>query len=474
MPELHRVASSCNNLCVSTISPARTVRAAVYLRQSRDFTGERDAVARQREACLGIASERGWQVVGEYVDNSLSASDKHKRRPSYERLIEDYRAGAFDALVCWDLDRLTRQPRQLEDWIDAAEERGLRLVTANGEADLSTDGGRLFARIKASVARGEIERKGERQRLAARQRADRGRPPAGVRLTGYTTKGETVEAEAELVREVFARFAAGDSLRSLARWLESTSVPTRNGGAWHPSSVRTMLLNPRYAGRAIYQGEVTGRAGAWEAIVEEDLYDAVQTRLADPRRKLNRMGTDRKYLGSGLYRCGTCGGAVRSWSGARYRCANACHSRSQGPVDEYVLALVRALLARPDVARAMRPEDGERAAQLAAESRRLRARLERVGADYDTGLIDGRRYRAATDRVVAEMAAIDAERARLMIPGTASATLLAADPVAAFEAAPLMIQRAVVDALCTVTLMPGTHGSRTFDPDTVRIEWRQG
>jgi hypothetical protein len=41
--------------------------------------------------------------------------------------------------VCWDLDRLTRQPRQLEDWIDAATDNGLKLTTANGEADLATD-----------------------------------------------------------------------------------------------------------------------------------------------------------------------------------------------------------------------------------------------------------------------------------------------------------------------------------------------
>ena len=50
-------------------------------------------------------------------------------------MVQDYDAGLFDALVCWDLDRLTRQPRQLEDWIERAEERGLVITTANGEAE---------------------------------------------------------------------------------------------------------------------------------------------------------------------------------------------------------------------------------------------------------------------------------------------------------------------------------------------------
>jgi site-specific DNA recombinase len=181
----------------------------------------------------------------------------------------DYQAGRFDALITWDLDRLTRQPRQLEDWIDAAEERGLLLATANGEADLSTDGGRLFARINGSVARAESERKSARQRRAAAQRSDNGRPPLGVRLTGYTSQGETIEDEAAVIREMFTRFHAGESLIGICRWLRATAVPTRHGRPWERSAVRSILVNPRYAGRAIYNGRVTSKAGSWEALVDE-------------------------------------------------------------------------------------------------------------------------------------------------------------------------------------------------------------
>jgi DNA invertase Pin-like site-specific DNA recombinase len=163
------------------------------------------AIERQRDDCEKIAADRGWRVVETYIDNSVSASSKSRRRPAYERMVADHRNGRFSALVCWDLDRLTRQPRQLEDWIDAAEEKGLILVTANGEADLSTDGGRLFARIKASVARAEVERKSARQRRAAQQRADHGMTPSGVRLTGYSVNGEINPAEADLVRTMFDR-----------------------------------------------------------------------------------------------------------------------------------------------------------------------------------------------------------------------------------------------------------------------------
>src|ERR1700761_4646285 len=118
-------------------------KAVVYLRQSLDRAGDELAVNRQREDCLRIARERGWTITAEYVDNSVSASDRWVSRPSYDEMVRDYQQGGFTTIICWDLDRLTRQPRQLEDWIEAAESRGLAIVTANGEADLSTDGGRM-------------------------------------------------------------------------------------------------------------------------------------------------------------------------------------------------------------------------------------------------------------------------------------------------------------------------------------------
>ena len=93
------------------------------------MSGDRLAVTRQREACEQLVRQREWELTEVYEDNSISASDKAKDRPAYSRMRQDFEAGRFDALVCWDLDPLSRQPRQLEDWIDAAEDRGLVFTT---------------------------------------------------------------------------------------------------------------------------------------------------------------------------------------------------------------------------------------------------------------------------------------------------------------------------------------------------------
>ncbi|BBX63029.1 hypothetical protein MSAS_22030 [Mycobacterium saskatchewanense] len=447
-------------------------RAATYLRISLDQTGEGLAIARQRDECARIISQRGWKAGPEFVDNSISASDARKNRPGYDALVRAYETGEFDALVCYDLDRLTRQPRQLEDWIDAAEGRGLALVTANGEADLTTDGGRMFARVKLAVARAEVDRKSRRQRDALSQRARLGRPPLGVRLTGYTAKGETVPGESDLVRRIFKLFYAGESLRSICRTLTDEGVTTRRGKPWNPSTVRSILVNPRYAGRAIYQGRPTGAQGNWEPLVSEDVFDVVQARLNDPRRVSNREGTDRRHLGSGLFLCGVCEEPVGGWSQGRYRCKERHVNRARGPVDAWVREVIAARLRREDMAELLAPTEAQ-LAPLLAESTRLHNRLTRIEADYDADRIDGHRYASATAHVRAELVAVEREMAAHSTSAALGEILAAPDPAAAFLDAGLMAQRSVIDALSVVRLHKGTRYSRTFDEATVAVTPRQ-
>lgn len=451
--------------------PTTARRAAVYLRISLDHTGEGLAITRQREHCEQIIGQRGWAKVAEFIDNSISASDSRKNRPAYDAMVKAYDAGQFDALVCYDLDRLTRQPRQLEDWVDAAEGKGLALVTANGEADLTTDGGRMFARVKLAVARAEVDRKSRRQTDAASQRARLGRPPLGVRLTGYTAQGEIVPDEAEMVRRIFKMFHAGETLRSVARILSDEGVTTRSGRPWNPSTVRTILTNPRYAGRAVYRGMPTGELGNWEPLVSGDVFDLVQARLTDPRRVSNREGTDRKHLGSGLYRCAECDEPVSSWSQGRYRCRDRHVNRARGAIDDLVRRMIAGRLQMSDAAKLLKPAEAN-LAPLLDEAQRLRDRLAAINADYDAGFIDGQRFASASGRVRAEQQEL---KQRLAQAGTSSAlaeTLNAPDPAAEFLASGLMTQRAVIDALCVVRLRPGTRYSRTFAPETVEFHWK--
>ncbi len=233
-----------------------------------------------------------------------------------------------------------------------------------------------------------------------------------------------------------------------------------------------MLTNPLYAGHAIYNGQQIGQAGTWRPLVTPETFAVVQHRLGDPRRAMNRLGTDRRHLGSGLYLC-SCGLRVRGWSGNRYRCADGCYSRSGTEIDPFVEAVVAERLARPDLADLLTDTGSTaRAGELLAESRRLRERLTTVEADYDAGLIDGRRYATATEKIGAQLQAVETQRARLLAGAGPAGILTAPSPADAYRSSSLMIRRTTVEYLAEVTLHPAPRGSRTFDPSSVQIEWK--
>jgi DNA invertase Pin-like site-specific DNA recombinase len=456
-----------------------STRAAVYLRISLDRTGDEAGVTRQRAACRRIAKERGWALVEEYVDNSKSAYAKNVKRPAYNRLVSDYRAGRFDALICWDLDRLTRQPRQLEDWIDAAEERGLVIVTVDGGTDLGTESGRQFARIKAAVARGEIEHKSKRQRAANDQRAEQGKPFAGRRAFGYAKSGgHIVKSEATVYLSAVDGLLAGDSLRAVTRMMNAHGAKTTAGNLWKPTEVRRLLSNPRHAGLRVHRGEVVG-AGTWPAIVDEDTHRAVVALLSDPSRR--PKGRPRAYLLSGIGRCGACGSDVVSRiygrierRGPIYVCEGSPHmGRRIEPVDEFIGAVVVARLSRPDaVPLFAKPDTSGRLANLRDEERRLTARLDGLAEAFALGDIDRRQLTAGTARLRAGLEDIAAEMPSLVATPAVAQLIRAQDVAASWEGLSTEAKREVVGTLMVVTLYPPGRGARTFRPETVAVEWR--
>src|SRR3954453_23213789 len=338
------------------------VRAAVYLRQSLDRDGSGLAVARQRQDCLKLCADRGWEPV-EYVDNDTSASNG-KGRVAYVRMLADIEAGRIGAVVAWDLDRLHRRPVELEHFIDLTDRHRIALATVGGDADLSSDNGRLFARIKGAVARGEIERKSARQKRANLQRAELGKPPpGGRRAVGYEPGGmELRDSEALFIRDGYRQLLAGGSLRGIAAGWNAAGFTTAVGGRWRPDGVRYTLRNPRNAAIVVHRGQQYG-PGGWPPIVPEHTYRAAVALLDDPSRRTT-PDTARRYLPAGLARC-HCGAPVitgRTQHGKRtYRCGQTRGhlSRSAEPVDELVAGLVVERLSRPDAPDLLaRPGDG--------------------------------------------------------------------------------------------------------------------
>src|SRR2546426_3620371 len=119
---------------------------AIYARISDDRQ-EGAGVGAQLKDCRALVKGHGWGPTSEFVDNDVSAFSG-KPRPQYTAMLQGVRAGSIDRVVVWHIDRLYRQPRELEDLIDLADRGRVQVVTCHaGDLNLGTDDGITMARV---------------------------------------------------------------------------------------------------------------------------------------------------------------------------------------------------------------------------------------------------------------------------------------------------------------------------------------
>ncbi|MDN5726913.1 MAG: recombinase family protein, partial [Propionibacteriales bacterium] len=392
-------------------------------------------------------------------------------RPAYQRMLADIRAGHIDAVVVWDLDRLHRRPIELEEFITLADSKGLALGTVTGDVDLGTDNGRLFARIKGAVARAEMERKSARQKASHEQRRSTGRQWSSSRPFGFQSDLVTHHpVEAEALRQAYADFLAGVGLREICRRLDAQGIKSAKGNRLIHTTLRNLLRHKRNAGFL-----PDGTRGAWEPIVDEQTWRTALARL-DERSAPGRLPVG---LLSGYGRCGVCDGHLGRVSAngkPAYACyghkpdgsLRKCVTRSAHYVDALVIDMVLERLSRDDAVELLTADS--QPVDRSAEAATLRSRLEEMASAYADGAFTMREWRTARDRVSAKLAEVEA----LMV---ADSSRLALAPIAGSDDVPgvwagmdIGQQRAVVQTLVAVTIMPTKRGAR-FIPEDVRVEW---
>ncbi|MDP9394604.1 MAG: recombinase family protein [Actinomycetota bacterium] len=453
-----------------------SLRSAIYARQSLDRTGEGAAIDRQVADCERVAEQRGWTVVETITDNDMSASTG-KPRPGYQRLLKLMRDGSVDAVVVWHVDRLTRRLVDLEEVIAICEATGVRLATVTGDIDLGTDTGRMLARILASVARGEVERKGVRQRRANEQRANGGHMGWTRRPFGYDKQDGAVvvvEDEADGLEKAAEVIVSGGTLAAGARMLNDRGLTTTAGKPWNVTSLRRALLNPRYSGRVTYNGADVAE-GKWPVILPAEMQERLTERLRDVRRRV-QQGTNPKYLLSGLARCGRDGRVMfattmknRGQPYMGYRCLSCFLSRRVDLVDEVVKAVVIARLSRPDAA-SLFAED-EDVPALRSEAAELRGRRDDLAGLLADGLLSASAVRERSQQLTRKINDLEDRISRVLDESPVAVLAAAEDVRAAWEAMPLRDRKRVIDLLMTVTILSAGKGQR-FIPEQVRIDWR--
>lgn len=471
--------------------------AVVYVRISSDRTGDEAGVARQREDCLKLAEQRGLTVAEVCSDNDISAL-KGRKRPGFERLMTLIEEGVAGTVVAWNFERVLKTRADQLRFIELGQERDVLLALCRGaDLDMSTPGGRLLADILSSIARNETELKSDRQKRANRQRAENGLPHVARRAFGYNPDGMTVnEAEADLVREMVAKFLHGWTVRDIVRWLNAEGFTSTMGKQFTIKVVKDHLTSKRNAGLRVYEGQEF--EAVWQPIIDKATHQRVMAELDRRSSGVTRTPQPRRYLLTGSIYCGRCGGAMvghakkdpsSDIARPKYVCPEYPHgswcgnnTRLATPLEHLVREALIFRLDSPQLAQLLTVDaPKEDLDELLAAHTALSTKLDELVDDYADRTLTKPQFTRAKQRVEADLEGINSSIRNIYASESAADMLAAADNIrAAWERESdgwrrklmgYVIERIIVHPSRKRPIYMVNDECYRFDADAIEIIW---
>ena len=309
------------------------MKVALYARVSTEKQIENYSIPVQQERIYALCKSKGWTDVVEYIDGGYSGSNLN--RPALIKLQEDIEQGLINAVVVYRLDRLSRSQR---DTIYLIEDKFLphnvEFISISETIDTSTPFGRAMIGIMSVFA--QLERETITERLKSgrlKMVKDEGLWAGGAATTpyGYTRleRGQLVvnENERHHVRRIFEEYVSLKSYIKVQQKLEKEGfkpIPKHR--------ILTLLKNRLYLGEVSFAGE--WHKGSHEALITEDLFNAVQTVFEQSTRK--NFGKIKNNVFRRKIICGECGETYLSYMNREKKSGNKyyymiCKNRKVAP-----------------------------------------------------------------------------------------------------------------------------------------------
>jgi len=285
------------------------MRIATYTRISTDEDRQPFSLAAQADRLENyVKVQDGWRIVRRFTD---SASGATLERPGLRDALQEARAGVYELLLVYRVDRLSRNVRQLAQVADELEKAGVALRSATEPFDTSSPAGKMMLQMLGVFA--EFERATIVERISAgMERAASqggwvvGRVPYGYLRDRGTNLIHPAEPQADVVRRIFAMYAEGQmGAARIADVMNAEGHRTKNGTPFCARIVLSVLNNPIYAGRVEFRGTI--HPGLHTPIVDQATFESV-VRILEERGESQALkrGHPSDYVLSGVIRCGRC------------------------------------------------------------------------------------------------------------------------------------------------------------------------
>ena len=290
-----------------TVPPENALNAVLYCRYSSTQQTENSIDGQLRE-CHRFADYHGYKIIGEYIDRAKSGTSV-EQRDDFLRMISDAKKQQFAFVIVYRFDRFARNRYDSVVYKRQLAISGVRVISATEAVADGPDGAILEAMYEAMDE--SYSRRLSAITLRGIQEATRKGIWCSAIPFGYHTEDKRLtidEKEAPAVREIYTQYAEGKTKSEIAKWLNDHGYRTRHGKQFTCNNFNTILANPAYSGHAKCRDiEIET-----PAIIEKELYDTVQNKLAANAPARGKK-TDKRYFAlTGKLYCGLCGRAMTS------------------------------------------------------------------------------------------------------------------------------------------------------------------
>lgn len=313
----------------------------IYIRVStEDQAKDGFSIHAQREKLTKYAEANDWDIFDYYVDDGISGKNLEDR-PEITRLLKDVEDGKINNILIYKLDRLTRSVRDLIYLIELFEKRSCTFNSQTEKIDTSNAVGRMFVKIIGIFAEFERENLAERVSFGYEQKTREGNYTNTNGVYGYDyivgeKKIVVNEEEKDLVNRIFDLYIDGKSYFKIAHLFNEENVPTKRGGHWASSTIKSIINNPLYVGKVRYgvQEKNKDRSFTVDGNDIEPIIDEEKWKLANNIIATRKQYCVRRYPSENSYyfhiiKCANCGGNIsarqQTQSGKlyiTYRCNN--------------------------------------------------------------------------------------------------------------------------------------------------------
>ena len=288
----------------------------IYARYSSDNQREESIEGQLRES-RAYAKRNDMKIIGSYIDRALSA--KTDARPQFQKMIQDSNAHRFQFVLVWKLDRFSRNRFDSAYYKRALSKNNVKVISATEPISNTPEGIMLESMLEgmAEYYSAELAEKVTRGHTdnALKCKFNGGSVPLGYRIN-EERHYEPDPVMSPIVREVFERYAGGESIKELCADMNARGIRTGYGRKFVKSSFQNMLRNRRYLGEYRYRDIVT--ENAFPALIDQETFDKVQARMKANKKAPARSKSDEDFILTGKLVCGNCGALMVGDSGTSH------------------------------------------------------------------------------------------------------------------------------------------------------------